>query len=155
MLNKAIIIPEVEAIAALKEAWNWLLPEDCQPLLFTAIGDMFYKAPSGEVCWLDTALGEIEAVSNSTEEFQSQLNTEMAEQWLLPSLIEDLIAQGKVLQPGQCYGFVILPIFKGGSYAAENMYVIRAKEAYSFTGDIHRQIQDVPDGGKVRLRVTD
>jgi hypothetical protein len=41
----------------------------------------------------------------------------------------------------------------GGAYTADNRYSIRIAEHASFTGDLHRQIRDLPDGTVVKRRV--
>jgi hypothetical protein len=41
----------------------------------------------------------------------------------------------------------------GGSYSVENRYAISIAEHASFSGDLHRQIRDLPDGTAVRVKV--
>lgn len=155
MPRNLVIAPDAAAIATLLDAWGWLLPCDIRPLMFSAIGDMFYEDGAGTVFWLDTGRGEITRIADNTAEFRALMETEEAEYWLLPKLIAEAVAAGKVLAPGQCYGFAILPVFAEGEYAADNLAALPAWEVYGLSGDIHRQIRDMPDGGKVRIRVTE
>jgi len=70
---------------------------------------------------------------------------------LLPVVHAFELAKGK-LAPGCCLGFTTLPVF-GGAYTAENRYAIRIVEYASLTGDLHRQIRDLPGGTEVHRRV--
>ena len=151
-MNQLVITPDNEAIDELKQAWSWLLPEHYQPILFTALGDMFFQVPSGDVHWLNTGTGEVTQVAANLSEFERHLETDLAVDWLLPDLIEQLVAAGKVLQPGQCYGFTILPIFREGTYTIDNLRPMSAKEHFVITGGLHKAIQDVPDGAKVQFK---
>ena len=80
---------------------------------------------------------------------------ERADEFFLPPLIGKLIAAGKVLQPGQCYTYVTLPIFKEGSYTVENLVPMSMKEHFELTGKMHGQLQDLPDGATVKINITD
>ena len=70
----------------------------------------------------------------------------------MPALVERLHAAGKVPAPGACYTFVTLPIFAEGTYEVENLHPVPAKSHFGFTGHVHRQIHELPDGAKVQLR---
>lgn len=155
MLSDLIITPDAEAVEVLRQAWDWLLPEEYTPLLFTAMGDMFYEDTSGEVFWLNTGTGDIEPVAANAEEFRQLIETEAGEDWLLPGLVDAVIASGKVLGPGQCYGFHKLPLFRGGDYLPENILIAAAKDVYRITGYIHRKMCGAGEDEKVRLYVVE
>jgi hypothetical protein len=63
--NARTMTPTIEAIGELQIAWSWLLPERYQPVLFSALGDMFYQTQSGEIWWLNTGTTEISKVAES------------------------------------------------------------------------------------------
>jgi Domain of unknown function (DUF1851) len=153
--NRLLISPDSEAIEELGRAWSWLLPEHYQPLLFSALGDMFFQVPSGEVHWLNTGTGEITKVAADQAEFRGHLDSELALDWFLPDLIDELAAKGQVLEPGQSYTFVRLPIFREGTYTADNLRRINAREHFGLTGRIHQQIHDLPDGTEVNIKLVD
>lgn len=148
MRSDLIVTPDAEAVATLQDSWNWLLPAQYRPLLFTATGDMFYEDEDGEVFWLNTGMGDIERVAANAAEFEELLETEAAEDWLLPELIDAVTASGKVLRPGQVYGFHMLPVFPSGDYVPENIVVVAAKDAYRITGYIHRRMCGLGDDEK-------
>jgi Domain of unknown function (DUF1851) len=147
--------PSVKAINELRAAWSWLLPDDYQPVLFSALGDLFYQTPSGEIWWLNTGTAEVSKLADSQSEFQRLLDTDKADEWLLPPLIEKLISAGKTLSPGRCYTFAILPIFREGTYAVENLNPVDAREHFGLTGHIHKEIPNLLDGATVEIKIVE
>jgi hypothetical protein len=144
--------PSPDALEELRKAWAWLLPEPFEPLLCSALGDVFLEIDTRGVYWLNTSTGTISRVATSREEFQALLSTESANDFFLPNLISQLRAKGKTLGPGQCYSFVILPIFAEGQYEVSNLYPVAAKEHFSLTGEIHAQLANTRDGTKVEMK---
>jgi hypothetical protein len=151
MRSELIVTPDAEAITILNASWSWLLPDEYRPLLFTAMGDMFYEDETGEVFWLNTSAGDIEMVAANAAEFEELLETEAAEDWLLPELVDAVVATGKVRLPGQVYGYHTLPVFPSGDYVPENIVVVAAKDVYRITGHIHRKMCGLGDDETVRL----
>jgi Domain of unknown function (DUF1851) len=152
-LTSLTITPAEDAIAELKREWAWLLPADYVPVLFSALGDLFYVVPSGEIWWLNMGTADMEKVAESKAVFEHLLETETASNWFLPPLIERLVQAGKVLKEGQCYSFVTPPIFKEGTYTVGNLNPVDAREHFGWMGILHRQICDLPDGSKVHIKV--
>jgi Domain of unknown function (DUF1851) len=141
--------PSDEAIEQLFASWSWLLQTSFTPMLFSMLGDAFLKSESGDVYWLETGTGDLTRVADSVDSFRDLLKTDLAEDWFLPTLVAALHAAGKIPGPGCCYSFVILPIFKEGKYEVGNLNPISAKEHFSITGMMHKEIHSLPDGAKV------
>jgi hypothetical protein len=145
--------PDREAITELASAWAWRLKAPFTPVLFSALGDMFFARDDDTVWWLNTGSGELTRVAESVAAFQQLLGTEATDEWFLPLLVEQLRAAGKVLQPGECYTYVTLPIFAEGRYEVDNLNPVPAREHFALTGGIHEDLQAYPDGTKVKLTV--
>jgi hypothetical protein len=146
--------PDKDAIDALATSWSWCIGDAFTPLLFTALGDMFYEADEGGVYWLNTGTAEVERVADNVEAFNELLREEIADEWLLPPLIEALIEAGKVCAEGECYTYVTLPVFAEGEYTVENFNPVPAREHFELTGSVLQQLQDVPDGTNVNIDIT-
>jgi hypothetical protein len=151
--TEVTITPGVEAIAQLRQSWEWLLGASWRPLLFSAVGDVFLQRQAGTVWWLGTATGSLEQVAESEAEFVALLEGEHVNEWFMPSLVEALKSAGKQLSPGQCYSYTTLPVFNEGSFSVENMYPLSAKEHFSFTGHVIKQIQTLSDGTPVSFKI--
>jgi hypothetical protein len=145
--------PSDEAVQQLAVSWAWVLREPFVPLLFSALGDVFLEPDSGGVWWLNTGIGELTQVAQSTQEFRELLGTELAEEWFMPTLIERLRAAGKILQAGQCYTYITLPVFTEGRYEVENLNPVPAHEHFGLTGHILSEIKGLPDETKVKISV--
>lgn len=124
-------------------------------------GDLFIEQTDG-IWRLDTGAAELERIFPSRQAFDDFLGgdrgqawQDAVDAWFLPPFVERLHAAGKRANAGQCYGMTILPVFEGGAYTVENAFVVSLREWLIYTGDVHRQLRDVPEGGQVRIKVTD
>jgi hypothetical protein len=145
--------PDSDAVQELRRAWAWLIGDSFVPLLFSVLGDVFYTPESGGVYWLNTGTAETSRVAESPDAFQALLESESANEWFMPHLIEQLHEAGKIPGPGCCYTYVTLPIFAEGKYEVANFNVVPAREHFGLTAHIHREIQSLPDGSNVRIVV--
>jgi len=135
--------------------WGWLLPPEVTVWLVNRVGDLFLVFDDGVVYQLDVALGRLEPVGASRDEFCTRIDAPgVADDWLMIPLVDALVGAGVTHGPGQCYGFRTPPIF-GGEYEIANIVPIPAAEHISYCGDLHGQIKDLPDGAQVELKVTD
>ena len=153
--SEITVTPTAEALTELRDSWSWLLGTSWRPLLFSAIGDVFLQLPAGTVWWLSTPIGNLEQVAESETDFIAKLEGEQVDEWFLPGLVEALRSSGKHLLPGQCYSYITLPVFGEGSFSIESMYPIDAKEHFGVTGNIMKQIQALPDGSKVSIKMVE
>jgi hypothetical protein len=148
-----ICLPDGEAVAALRKSWNWLLPEPWEPLLFSALGDVFLKQSSEEIFWLNCGTAELSRVAGNSGEFEAILGTAVADNWFMPDLIKELRFEGKIPSTGQCYTYAIFPIFSEGKYEAGNLNVVPCREHFNLSGCLHFQTARLADGQKVQIRL--
>jgi Domain of unknown function (DUF1851) len=146
--------PDAQSVAALREEWAWLLGPTWTPILFSAIGDVFFVLPAQTVWWLSTATGELEQVAQNQAAFMEALKTDRIDEWFLPGLVEALMENGHVLAADQCYSYLVFPVFAQGSFSVENMFCLSLKEHFRVSGEIHRQIRSSPDGSSVRIVIS-
>ena len=153
--SQATMQPNEAAIAVLREHWRWLLGDEWQPFLFSAIGDMFFTVAAGSVWWLSTATGSLEQVADSRDHFSTLLQGESTDEWFLPGLPAALHAYGKPLGADECYSYTVFPVFKHGSFSVENMFAISAARHYAASGMLHESIRGLPDGTDAAVHLTD
>lgn len=139
--------------------WQWLLKFNYTPVMVSCSGDMFLKDNSSAIYWLDTGLGQLTLVSNSSEEFQKALlDLENFSQWLLPSTVLDLIEHNIILGENDIYSYKLMPILNG-DYSWVNYDVTNISVHFSITGQISKQILEpdnsvpIPDDTKVRVLI--
>lgn len=139
------------------KAWSWLVLEPWEPIICSMVAGVFLETPSSGVLWLDTGTGLVEQVAQSRAHFEEIVRSspDLVDEWFLPPLVERLHAAGKKPNQGECYGFTILPVFAEGKYDTDNMFVLPIREQLVGIADIHRQLNDLPDGASVQVKVTD
>lgn len=141
--------------SSLLEEWHWLLPPEFSVWLFTRAGDLFITLPGGSIHMLEVGSGELSLVAESRDDACAKIDEPgIAEEWLMIPIVDQLVASGCVLDPGQCYSYKVLPVL-GGSYAPEGRALLPISEHFGAWGSLHHQIADLPDGSQVRIEVTD
>lgn len=139
----------------LTENWTWLIGKDKKVLLVSAIGDMFLTDSNKKVYWLDVGVGELKLVAGGLQDFEEKLkNIDQVNEWFMIDLITVLRLSGIKLKDGQLYSYKKLPII-GGDYASDNFVPLDIEEHFGYTGDIHKQIKNLPDGTTVELKIVD
>jgi hypothetical protein len=115
------------------------------PFAQDQVGDQFLLRDGG-VLRLVAETGEIEALTNSLEDFFNRVSDDI-ERFLSVGL-------GHVMQPGHLL-LAYPPFVFRESGAGASLKPVRAGDAILFHADLARQIRDVPDGGQVQFRITD
>jgi len=132
--------------------WRWLCPKPMALIARNAFADLFLRDESGEIYHLDAAVGKLAKVADSEVQFRELAATpEKRNEWLAE--VDEQAAAARRLNPNatQCIGFSVPLVFAQGGSPSNTPYVVDLYEHVSFLGDLHRQISEVPDGGKVRL----
>lgn len=133
------------------ESWRWLTGPDCQPLLLTAMGDLFVIRPprfphQEAVFFLDVVRGRLDQVASSYAELRELLiMPERVQEWLLPDLVATLRQNGVTLEAGQCYSPKLPPVL-GGEMEPSNLKACDWRVHLDLMGQIHKQGKDLPAG---------
>ncbi|HKV71293.1 MAG TPA: T6SS immunity protein Tdi1 domain-containing protein [Gemmatimonadales bacterium] len=130
-----------------------LVPPEFAVWMVNRFGDVVFVANDGSVHLLDVGGGSGKQLAASRDEFTRTAGDDGVNNCLLIPLVDACVAAGLVLGPGQCYSYRQPPML-GGEYSVANTRIVSLAEHYSFYGEIYRQTKDLPDGQKVRLRVT-
>ena len=129
--------------------WKWLLDNQKEVILVSAIGDMFLLGKDNAIYWLDVGMGELTCAAENIDEFKNLLREEeIIDNWFLPQVVNELISAGKILEENQVYSFKRPPAL-GGDYSIDNFDTTDLSVHFSLFGQIHRQIWDLPDGTKI------
>ncbi|MFN0053025.1 MAG: T6SS immunity protein Tdi1 domain-containing protein [Planctomycetales bacterium] len=134
-------------------SWSWLLPPKFTLWLVNRFADMFLVLPDGTVHRLDVGAGTLTKLADSQDDFSVKIDEDdNANQWLMIPLVDKMVASGAVLGPGECYGFKTPPTL-GGDYTVENAGPLPVWDYLGAYGSIHEQLQALPDGSQVVLKV--
>ena len=144
------------SVEQLLAEWRWLCPAPVSIIARTAFGDLFLRTESGIVSKLDVSAGQLIKVAESVHQFLSLAASPERRKELFAEDDERAAAhRGLVPSAAECIAFKIPLCFRESSTAPDNVYIGNLYEYVSFLGDVHRQMAEVPDGKKIRLRVTD
>ena len=140
----------------LVDDWRWLIGTSKQPILLSAIGDAFVQdQEDGAVYLLDTAAGSCTLVADDEQHLRELLNDpDWVTNHLAVHVVADFLRNGLRLEPGQVYSWKQPPAL-GGEYELANAEVSDIGVHFSVTGQIHRQIQNLPPGiplDQIRMR---
>jgi hypothetical protein len=133
----------------LVQDWTWLIGTDKTPIMVSSVGDLFLRDSNNSVYWLNTGDGTLTEVADGIEKFKEKLqDQDVVSDWFMVDLIAALKAEGKKLETGQVYSYKKL-IVLGGDYSPENFEPTDIEVHFSFAGQIHRQVKDLPHGTKI------
>ena len=154
-MDPQLIIGEPLPVEDPLAEWRWKIGGSPRVVLLSRSGDAFLIQPGGEIDWLDTGGGRLERIAQSRAEFDRVLKQPAeAARLLLSPVVEQSIQRDGPFPAGVCLGFTQLPII-GGTYTLDNRWRVSAVEHFGVTGDLHRQMRDLPGGAEVRIRVVD
>ncbi len=140
--------------ATLLRPCHSLVPKEFTVWIVNRYGDVVLVQDDGSVHLLDVGRGALSRLAGSRDEFAGRLDESgNADDWFMIPLVDRCVAAGLILQPGQCYSYRQPPVL-GGNYTVENTTITSLAKHYSFYGELHDQIKDLPDGAKVQLRTT-
>jgi hypothetical protein len=135
-------------VDALLTDWRWLVDEGYEPVLLTALGDLFLEAPDGSVHWLHTGSGDLDRVTGSRDEFEQLMTRpEQVEEWFFPELVGTLKAQGIELARGQCYGYMNPPCL-GGRNEPLNLTPVDVYVHFNILGQVASQVCEKPESAE-------
>lgn len=129
--------------------WDWLPGLDAlEPFAVTAFGDVLLTGPDG-VWFLDTLEGKLSREWDSLDAAQAALATEEGrDQYLLESLVHGALRHGVDPAPDQVLAFTVPPVI-GGELTPENVSALDLVVALSISGQLHRQVKDLPPGTRI------
>jgi T6SS immunity protein Tdi1, C-terminal len=136
--------------------WRWLVPESASPQWLTGFGDCAFTFPDQAVFFLDVLEGTFNRVAASERDLDSFFQSgENRNRWLSADWFDICNQRGLFLGQGQCYGWKVAPIL-GGKFEFSNIQVFDIEVYESITGQLHRQLKDLPEGYSVsELKIRD
>lgn len=145
-LNDLTISPNAVDMTSLLSDWEWAMPEPMHPVLITAMGDVFAQGETKAVYFIDTVMGAIEKVAENGDEFQNLLrDPNFVTARMYPARLLQWRKAGIELGESEVYSHAH-PLVLGGTNTADNITAIHVAVHVSLSGQIHRQIKDLPEG---------
>ncbi|WP_229827183.1 T6SS immunity protein Tdi1 domain-containing protein [Undibacterium macrobrachii] len=136
-------------------AWGWIGIRPASIVGENPFGNLIIEDDLGTYWRLCPEDCYCKIVADSKEQFdQLSVDQSFLEDWYMESLVASAEEKFGPLLDGKKYHFKI-PSILGGEYAQNNFTVLDQIEQIRFSGDIARQIHDLPDGAQIELKIGD
>lgn len=152
-INDFLIDQDGKDWAALLEPWYWKLPDSFNIWMVNKLGDLIVVLEDNKIYFFDIAAGTLELIAEDQDDFVEKINQgDNADQWLGIALVDECEEAGMSLTENQCYGYRVAPVL-GGEFTASNLEPTDLLVHYSILGQIHEQIDGLPDGETVNIEI--
>lgn len=144
---------EQKILEAIRQGWGWLGVEPKRIIAMNAFGNLILEDISGQywrICPEELFAKTIADNEPALNELMA--DTDFLKDWEMVRLVEVAVRKLGASATGKCY-CLKLPGFLGGEYQPENLGVVSIEELILSSGDLARQIKDIPDGGAVQVQV--
>ena len=142
-----------DLLLEIRNAWGWVGINPAEIIGQNDFGNLIIKAEDGKYWRLCPEDVYCKVIANNRVELDTiSKDQDFLRDWHMASLLE--IAKQSVgsLEDGRKYCLVI-PGVLGGKYDASNIKSIPLLELIGFSGSLGKQIQDLPDGTEIDLKV--
>lgn len=138
----------------LRRTWAWALEDPTQVLMVNPFGNVLATCHDGTLWRVipeELTARKIRDDRNYLAAFEDE---QFREDWLFEGVADAAKAALGPLGEGQCYAFTTWPIM-GGPFTPDNLYVAATTEWLGVSGEVGRQIKDLPNGAKITLDIID
>ncbi len=145
---------DAPVLEVLRETWAWILNDPTQVLMVNAFGNVLVTCHDGTLWRVipeELTARKIRDDRNYVATFE---DAEFREDWQFEGVTAAAREALGPLSEGQCYAFKTWPIM-GGPFVPDNMYIATMTEWLGVSGEVGRQIKDLPNGAKITLDIID
>lgn len=144
----------MDLIEVVAQAWGWTGIESEEVVGQNDFGNLIVRDRRGTYWRICPEELYCKVVANDRLELEAvSRDQEFLGDWHMSKLVAQARKKLGALQDGRKYCFKI-PAVLGGAYEDENLGTIALSELIMFSGDIARQVAQLPDGTRVKLRFT-
>lgn len=141
----------MQLIDEIRTAWGWTGIEPLEVVGENEFGNLIVMDVDGSYWRICPEDSDCRVVASTRQELDALSNDQVfLRDWHMSALVDRAFAVVGVLAEGQKYCLKI-PSVMGGEYSEENFGKIGLNELIRVSGHIARQVEDLPDGAKVRL----
>ncbi|AEG01126.1 DUF1851 domain-containing protein [Methylomonas methanica] len=142
-------------ISEIKNSWSWVGIDPEEIVGENDFGNLMIRDCEGKYWRLCPEDVYCKVVAENRAELDAlSRNQEFLADWYMEALVTQARQALGPLPEDRKYHLVI-PGALGGEYAISNIKTAPLVELVRFSGDIGRQIKDLPDGSQIELKVVD
>ncbi len=145
----------MDIIDAIKDAWGWTGIQPEEVVGENDFGNLMIRDTQGKywrLCPEDVYCKVIAENRAALDDLTS--DQEFLADWYMTALTEQATEKYGPLPDGRKYHLAI-PGVLGGEYGIDNIRTVPQLEQIAFSGDVGRQIAELPEGAQVRLSVSE
>lgn len=136
-----------------KNAWGWIGIDPVELVTENDFGNLIIKDSKEQFWRLCPEDVYCEVIAKSKEAYNELIqNEEFLDDWFMSAMVEDAKKSLGSLEPPRKYHMVI-PGILDGEYGGKNIKTAPLVELIRFSGDLGKQIKDLPDGAEIKLKV--
>jgi hypothetical protein len=145
----------MDIVEEIKESWAWVGIEPIEVVGENDFGNLMIKDVEGKYWRLCPEDLSCKVVAQNRAELDAlSTNQEFLADWYMEALVEAARDKLGPLEEGRKY-YLVIPGVLGGEYGISNIKTLPLVELIRLSGDIGKQIKDLPDGAQVKLKVVD
>ena len=137
------------------ESWGWVGVKPTEIIAENEFGNLIIKDAENKFWRLCPEDVYCEVVAESIDDYNKLINDdEFLNDWNMVVMVDEATKKLGMLKEG--YKFCLaIPGILNGEYAGNNIKTAPFDEIIKWSGDLGKQIKDLPDGAEVKLKVID
>ena len=145
----------MDLISEIREAWGWVGIDPIEVVGQNDFGNLIIRDEDDKYWRLCPEDVYCEIIAKNRQELDnlSKDQTFLVD-WNMSALVEAAKGSVGLLEEGRKYCLVI-PGVLGGAYDTSNIKSVPLVELVRFSGDLGKQIRDLPDGAQIKLNIVD
>jgi len=142
----------MDILHEIKDAWGWVGIDPQEIVVENEFGNLIVKDSKNRFWRLCPEDVYCEVVAESIEEYNTLIkDEEFLEDWFMSAMVEHAKNTLGKLEPGYKY-YMVIPGVLGGEYGGSNVKTAPLHEIIRFSGDLGRQIKDLPDDEQIEIK---
>ena len=145
----------MDLISEIREAWGWVGIDPVEVVGQNDFGNLIIRDEEDKYWRLCPEDVYCEIIAKNRQELDnlSKDQTFLVD-WYMSALVEAAKDSVGLLEESRKYCLVI-PGVLGGAYDISNIKSVPLVELVRFSGDLGKQIRDLPDGEQIQLKIVD
>ena len=146
----------MDILAAISEGWSWKGLDPVEVLDVNAFGNVIVRARDGVIWRITPEDADAGVFAKDAAGWQAiRDDPEFELDWRMALLVQRAVAVVGPIALGACYTLK-MPSILGGRYDDDaNLGSAPLVELMSFSGNLARQVEGLPEGAEVRIRIVD
>ena len=142
-------------IETITESWGWTGIQPEAVIAENDFGNLIIKDKHGKYWRLCPEDVYCKVIASSDHGYEALIaDSDFMADWSMDALVERARSKLGELSEGRKYHFVV-PGVLGGEYEISKIKTAPLHEIIGISGDIGKQIEEVPDGAQIKLNVVD